>query len=453
MIQKSSIMSAAYSIDCPAYKFKGYSVCREFSRIKLINRPYDKVSLTQSQWKLIMALEKMNFQALSALTERKFVLFGSGNIAGKSVRNLPNGSVAFIVDNSVSLQGLNFKGLAVKNPSILNKTDHIVLICSTDVSAISTQLNSLDFIENQDYFVSPIINDLLAIEELENIHSEFYFTSGSAVSNDSQYGGGLYKCIVSRNEVSLHKVYSGHCYGATKVNGYIYFVDTDAGVFSLSSEDHITKCIELPKGARAHGISYNSDNKNFYLTCSYLDAVLEYSSNFEFLRTFRLSEKIDKTNEPMHHCNDNYSVSNSLYVSMFSSTGNWKLDKFDGCVAEFDISSGKRLPDVESGLYMPHNIQIINGSMHILDSLPGHLRYGNLQIQASFPAFTRGLDFYGGYYYVGQSKNRNHSRVIGLSNNVSVDCGVIIWDPNLKVSRFLQFSNAIGEIHSIVVSS
>ena len=399
-----------------------------------------------------MALGKTNFRALSGLSGRAFVLFGSGNIAGKTVRSLPKGSVGFIVDNSVSLQGKKYKGLEVENPAMLNKTDHVVLICSTAVSAISDQLDSMNFIENQDYFISPVINDLLAIDEIENIVSEFYFTSGTAAVKNSEYGGGLYKCVVKGNEVSLEKAYSGPCYGAVKINDHIYFVDTDAGIFSLSKDGNLIKRTALPSGARAHGISFNEDNKNFYITCSYLDAILEYSSDFELLKTFRLSDKIDKNNEPMHHCNDNYSVGNSLYVSMFSSTGNWKVDKFDGCIAEFDISSGKRLPDVETGLYMPHNIQIINGSMHILDSLPGHLRFGNLQVQSTFPAFSRGLDCYGGYYYVGQSKNRNYSRVIGLSNNISIDCGVIIWDPSLKVSRFLQFPNAIGEIHSIVVS-
>ena len=151
----------------------------------------------------------------------------------------------------------------------------------------------------------------------------------------------------------------------------------------------------------------------------------------------------------MHHCNDNYAQGNSLFVSMFSSTGQWKLDRFDGCIAEFDIETGERLPDVFSGLYMPHNITIIDNSLHILDSLPGHLRFNNLSVQGTFPAFTRGLTRNKGLYYIGQSKNRNYSRVIGVSNNISIDCGVIVFNPELKASRFLQFPNTIGEIHAV----
>ena len=88
-----------------------------------------------------MALDKTNFRALSVLSGRPFVLFGSGNIAGKTVRSLPKGSVGFIVDNSASLQGKKYKGFEVENPAVLNKTDHVVLICSTAVSAISAQLD------------------------------------------------------------------------------------------------------------------------------------------------------------------------------------------------------------------------------------------------------------------------------------------------------------------------
>jgi hypothetical protein len=173
---------------------------------------------------------------------------------------------------------------------------------------------------------------------------------------------------------------------------------------------------------------------------------------FHEMRRFLVSSKMHQTGEPVHHVNDNFSVGNSLYVSMFSSSGNWKQDIFDGCIAEFNIDTGERQRDVASDLYMPHNVQVIDGAVHVLDSLRGHLRFGNLFPQGSFPGFTRGLDYSGGLYFVGQSKNRNYSRMLGIGNNTSVDCGVVLFNPELKVSRFLQFPSGIGEIHSVVVA-
>jgi hypothetical protein len=396
-----------------------------------------------------MALQKTNFNTLSRFNNSPFILFGSGNIAGKTLRNLKPETVECIIDNSTSLQGGKYQDKNILSPSDVDFSGKKILICSTAITDISAQLDDFGLIENVDYFISPILNDLLAISALESLQSTFYFTSGTAVSNSKEYGGGFYSCTVDKSNVSLKKIHSGPCYGAERVGEKIYFVDTDNGIHCYDGIKVKFVC-DVPSGARAHGISYNEDNSNFYVTCSYRDSVLEYDSNFELLREFSLSSKLETMNEPAHHCNDNCAVGNSLFVTMFSSTGNWKLDKFDGCIAEFDINSGQRLPDVETNLYMPHNIKIINGSIHVLDSLPGHLRFNNLAVQGTFPAFTRGLGYSNGLYYVGQSKNRNFSRVIGLSNNVSIDCGIIVYDPELKVSRFLQLPYAIGEVHTIV---
>lgn len=394
-------------------------------------------------------LNKTTFQEISKSNSRPFVLFGSGNIAKKTAAKVGFGNVDFIVDNSSNLQGSEFEGLAVKNPNAITNNSFI-LICSTAISDISAQLTEMGLKENIDFAISPILNDLLAISELENMQSSFYFTSGTAPSDT--FGGGLYHCQVNGSDVQLNKVYSGSCYGAIQYKDSILFVDTDNGLFRYTN-NAATKVAELPLKSRAHGLSYNSDNHCIYITCSYLDAVLELNSKFEIVRQFKLSEKLAKSGSPQHHCNDNLAIGNSLYVSMFSSTGNWKQDVFDGCIAEFEIDSGKRLRDIKQELYMPHNVKIFDNSIHILDSLPGHLLYSNLSVQGTFPAFTRGLDYKDGIYFIGQSKNRNYSRVMGLSNNVSIDCGVIIFNPVIKASRFIQFPHAIGEIHSIVVSS
>lgn len=395
-------------------------------------------------------LQKTTFVDINKKNDRPIILFGSGNIAKKTIRKLGADKVAFIADNSINLQGNTYEGFDIKEPINISN-DYFVVICSTAVSEISDQLQSMSLLENEDFVISPVLNDLLAIKELEDLNTSFYFTSGTVVHEGDKYGGGLYRCIVNGVDIKIEKIYSGPCYGALSKNGSIIFVDTDNGLFRLITENNkIEHLCDLPDGSRGHGISYNESNNKFYISCSYLDAVLELNENFEIIRKFKLSNKIDYNNEPMHHCNDNLAIGNSLYVSMFSSSGNWKNDVFDGCIAEFEINSGKRINDIRKDLYMPHNIKNYDGSLHILDSLPGHLRFNNFSIQGTFPAFTRGLDYRDGLYYIGQSKNRNHSKVMGLSNNISIDCGVVVFNPELKVSRFLQFPYNIGEIHSII---
>ena len=152
--------------------------------------------------------------------------------------------------------------------------------------------------------------------------------------------------------------------------------------------------------------------------------------------------------EPINDC---LVFNDSLYVSMFSLTGNYQNDSFDGGVIEYDIATKEKVGPIVQNLWMPHNIQMINGALHVLNSLPGQLLTNNFQVIGEFPAFTRGLDHDGVYYYIGQSRNRNYSKNIGVSNNISIDAGIIVFDDQTKASRFLQLPSKLSEVHSILI--
>ena len=100
-------------------------------------------------------------------------------------------------------------------------------------------------------------------------------------------------------------------------------------------------------------------------------------------------------------------------------------------------------------LWMPHNAKIVEGSLTCLDSLRGQLKTNNSQVVGQFPAFTRGLANDGTYYYIGQSKNRNYSKNLGTSLNISIDAGIIVFDEKTKVSRFCNYLPRYLEIHAI----
>jgi hypothetical protein len=138
-------------------------------------------------------------------------------------------------------------------------------------------------------------------------------------------------------------------------------------------------------------------------------------------------------------------------VSMFSYTGNWKKDIFDGAVVEIDLTTKTINGPIIQNLSMPHNISYHGGGICVLDSLPGYLRKNNASVVGEFSAFTRGLDFDGIYFYIGQSRNRNFSKNLGVSNNISIDTAIVIFDEHTKVSRSLHLPSKLSEIHSIVL--
>lgn len=397
----------------------------------------------------------MTFDELNSKVDRSFVLFGSGNIAQKTLRTIDESRVEFIADNSENLQGQKFKGIPIRDPESIT-SEHFVIITSTALDEISAQLQSMGLEVQSDFAVSPVLNDRIAISNLERLETEFYFTSGT-ITGDDDYGkqglsreeGGLYKCHVDGLDFDYKQIYNGPCYGSLRDDSRLLFIDTDRGLMEYDETSGEINCLtDLPDKSRAHGVAISSKRSEYYIACSYRDSVLVYNSDYELKYEMLISDKASGGNEHHHHCNDVMVDGNRLYLTMFSSSGNWKRDRFDGCIAEFSLENGSRGRDLHQDLWMPHNIDIFNGSIHVLDSLAGELRFNNLTVQGEFPAFSRGLDYDDGLYFIGQSKNRNHSKLLGLSNNVSIDCGIIVFNPELKISRFLQFPK-MGGIHSI----
>lgn len=386
--------------------------------------------------------------------KKPIILFGAGRTAEKTIRLLRSIKVKSIVDNSLNLWGEIQDNIEIKNPKTLldkeNKQAYII-ICTTSFAQVSAQLEKMGFKPEIDFCVSPILNDLRIIDELETIEKTMLFTSGSPRQNSQFYGGGVYELNVKGDAWKHKKVINGNCYGMINYGDNFISVDTERGIFEFDREYKILRQKELPHGIRAHGVDYNKQTDSFYVTGSYLDGVLVLDKEFNIKDKILISNKREYYGSPQHHCNDCFTAGYSLYVSMFSFTGNWKLDIFDGVVLEIDLKTKKVIGPVISDLWMPHNICIIGGSLTVMDSLRGHLKKNNAQIVGEFPAFSRGLAFDGVYHYIGQSRNRNFSKNLGLSKNISIDAGVIIWDEHTKVSRFLQLPPKLSEIHSIVL--
>jgi len=384
---------------------------------------------------------------------KEIVLFGCGNIAEKTARILSNSKIKAVVDNASNVWGKKQFGLEISSPEFLKEEgkDSFVLICTTSFIEVAMQLNSYGMKPSINYFVSPVLNDLRIIDELETIKKRMLFTSGSPTIDNELYGGGIYEMNVDGDKWSHKKIISGNCYGLIKYNQNYVSVDTERGIFEFDKNYNIIREKKLPIGMRAHGVDYSKKHKQFFVVGSYLDGVIILDENFNIINQINISHKQQRTGQPHHHCNDCLVVEDSLYVSMFSWTGNWMRDIFDGVVVEYDIVTKDLVGPVIQNLWMPHNIKFIDGSLHILDSLPGQLKTNNAKVIGEFPAFTRGLAHDGIYYFIGQSRNRNYSKNIGISKNISIDAGIIVFDSHTKASRFLQLPPKISELHSILL--
>ena len=394
------------------------------------------------------------FQELARLAnERPVVLFGAGNIAAKTARRLSEAH-SFIVDNNPNLWGTTQLGVEVRKPDVLRDCGNVkplVVICTTSFGEVAGQLQELGFGSGTDFVVSPILNDLRVISEMESCRARMLFTSGFPEQAAPEYGGGIYELELRDDEWEYRKVYSGICYGLIPFDENYIAVDDKLGIVELAPDYRVVRNRGLEAGMRAHGIAYSDTTDCFYVAASYRDKVLIFDRDLDLRGEIPVSSKYEIEGEPCHHFNDLCAVGHSLYISMFSHTGNWKRDVFDGVILEVDLTTQEVNSPIISDLWMPHNVVFLDGSIVVLDSLRGQLRKHNAQVVGEFPGFARGLGHDGTYFYVGQSRNRNYSRYLGLSNNISIDTSIIVFDEITKVSRSLQLPSKLSEIHAILL--
>lgn len=148
------------------------------------------------------------------------------------------------------------------------------------------------------------------------------------------------------------------------------------------------------------------------------------------------------------------------YVTALGATdtpGGWRADKAKGGIL-LDISTNETL---YQGLSMPHSPRWYGDRLWVLESGRGSLAYlnlesGQLDTVVELPGFTRGLDFWGEWAFIGLSQVRETAVFSGLPITERLSdriCGV--WVVNVRTGRveaFLQFEGGgVREIFAVQV--
>ncbi len=147
------------------------------------------------------------------------------------------------------------------------------------------------------------------------------------------------------------------------------------------------------------------------------------------------------------------------YVSALGATDRkegWRKNKAKGGIL-LDISNNEF---IAQGLSMPHSPRWYQDQLWILESGKGSfgkvdLNTGKITTVVELPGFTRGLDFYGDFAFIGLSQVRETAIFSGIPITESLqerNCGV--WVVNIytgQIVAFLKFEDAIQEIFAISV--
>jgi uncharacterized protein (TIGR03032 family) len=134
----------------------------------------------------------------------------------------------------------------------------------------------------------------------------------------------------------------------------------------------------------------------------------------------------------------------------------WRADKAHGGIL-MDVSTNEILV---RGLAMPHSPRWYANKLWVLESGTGTIGVvdrttGRYESIAPLPGFTRGLDFFGPYAFIGLSQVRENAVFSGIpitERPLERNCGV--WMLDIRTGQtvaFLKFEEALQEIFAVQV--
>jgi hypothetical protein len=356
-----------------------------------------------------------------------------------------NSNIDFIVDININIQGKQkYAGLDVFDPRILfaeplNRKKFII-ITSTAFLEISESLVENNYIPGEDFCVSPVLKNQSVLSKMFGLEGRLLFSSSDSLKDSEISGGGLYEIDIKSGVYK--KVLSGITRGFARIdNQRLIVADAGVGLRILDNSYNEINRIKLGDDAYPHGLCVDHGSNHVYVVLTRFDQVVSYDlTEFHPGNFYNISSKSSSegSRHYYHHANDLEIFNGSLYVSMFSLSGNTNFEWDDGGVIEYSLSTGDKVGTLISGLWRPHSIKkLVNGKLAVLNSMRGELLVGSQKVMTSLNGFVRGLDFQDGFYYIGQSTHRYFDRMKNQSGNISLDCGIFIYDEETSATRFL----------------
>ncbi|MGM0609277.1 MAG: DUF4915 domain-containing protein, partial [Candidatus Muiribacteriota bacterium] len=372
------------------------------------------------------------------LVDNDVIFFGSGEWAEKTIRKI-NKKPLFILDNSEIMQNTKLSDVDIVPPDhITNKLNQniIILITTGSFETVVDQLTQMGYSKAVHFFCSPVLfNQKIQVDIKENDQTLLFTCSNIPEPDKNCSGGGLYSFNTRTSELIKH--ISGKFHEIVKTETKYYILDEFHGVKVFDKQLNYLKTYDGLPGSMMHGLSYDEVNNLLFVANTGRDSIsIIAAEDGEHLDEIFISKKNIEGEADRHHVNDLFFYKGDLYISMFSFTGLWREGCYDGGVAKLDLVKKKISGYPIQNLWMPHSINFINGEIVVADSMNGNVYKTNNKILVHLAGFIRGIAYDGKYFYIGQSEHRYFDRLKGINENISLNCGIHLYDDVNKASRF-----------------
>jgi hypothetical protein len=372
---------------------------------------------------------RKNMHLSKLLSNKRTILFGVTPDLEKWIAEYKywNINPVYIVDHDPAIQNQLISELLVKSPHVLKfeNLEDVVVIITKETKETINFLNDLGF----------ILGENIIDRELNTLYSGglIYGKHNLLATGHSTRNGGLYHINLKNNSLNIHmegKDLRGIC------KDDLGYTVVDADTIYCLDHNFIPYFQRKLGGEQSnfHGIAYSTGL--YYLIDSSTNTILVISKQeLEVIKKVNFS----KNNEDIHHINDIHVDGDHIYVSMISLTGArkefWAKLK-DGAIIKLDRLEMKIQEIVKEKLYFPHSVRVIDGSLLYCESFESNFCDGFKEI-ARFNGFTRGIEFDGMLYYIGQSTFRRKYNKEQLEHTC-IDTGIHVFDPIYKISKFIS---------------
>ncbi len=399
--------------------------------------------MASSKWK--------TWDEITTISQSKRIVFwGASHWIERTLEKI--GEVGdHVVDNNPNNQGIRFAGMPVKAPRTLSddRSGLFVVITTANYSSVIDELHEMEFAMGDDFCCTPLLMDQRASDALRSLDQQVLITSPQHFSDEAT-GGGLY--ALSTADRQVRKLITGKCRGLARAGNNYVLVDMLRGVRIIDEKFKETGLIELPANCEPHGVACDANAQTVFVAQPGRDSVgvYELASGKKIDEIF-VSDKWQNNKKDNHHVNDLCVVDNSLYVSLFSFTGNWMDEVYDGGVLEISIPRSELVGPAMSNLWCPHSVSRIDGKLLVLDSMRGQLVTMNWKRLGQFNTFLRGLDHDGQYFYVGMSGFRHADKVDDEAKSIGIDAGLVVFEPDTRLTRTFVVDE-FESVHSVLVA-
>ena len=398
--------------------------------------------MASSKWKTFDELKQISLG-------RSIVFWGASTWIEQTLENI---DIKFtsILDNNKNNIGTKFIDVEVVKPKTYlkeNKNTYVV-ITTKNYESVIEELHEIGLVMGDDFCVSPILNGRKAKDDFLALNLDILISSPEHASSPTS-GGGLYSINTITGQAK--KLLTGKGRGLVKTDIGFAWIDMLSGIKILNNDFDIVKTILLPKNCEAHGLWFDSKSKKLFVGLPGRDSIgICGLDSMEIEFEISISEKWHKNKKDNHHVNDLCVIDSSLYVSMFSFSGNWPLQSYDGGIMEFDWKSGKKLNIVASNIWMPHSVMRVGANLTYLDSMRGKIIDMNYNVIGKFDYFIRGMDVVNRIFALGVSEHRYPEKLSRDCLNIPLDSGVLIFDSKSKMSKLISMKH-FNSIHSVLI--